>query len=555
MNKKFIPVLLFICIILIASFLRLYLLGSVPAGLSNDEVNTGYDAYSLLKTGKDQWGETLPLIFRGFGNYPPPLYRYLTVPFIGLFGLTPFALRLPSALLGIGSVVFMFFLAKKLFSKEVGLLSAFLLAVSPWAIGMSRIALEPNLSLFLVIAGLFFYFYSSKKFLFPLIGIFLIALTMHTYAAYTLFAPMIVVFLLGYSFFTKQLSLKKTGIAILFFLFLFFSAKAGGATARFSQVGLFHNITSIGLINTLNDQRGACLSYMPSFICKIENNKIILFSNELVKNYLSHFSFEFLFISGTSTQQSILPERGLDYLLSAVLFLFGLLALFKETFPRKLVLLFLFTSIIPDALTASGNFTRAYIMLPFLVLTEAIGGYTLYELAQKGRFAFFKKITLGAFSVICIAGIAIFSITYFTYFRDYYSRFSQYGYESVMKYIQAEHAKYQKVYITTRGNDAKQYVYYLFYTKYDPTLYQKKRDVSYHEGSDGWVSIDRIQNIYFVPSIDSTAMKPGNLFISQPADFAKCPEIFTVKDRIGYTMFEAVSSDTFIPCIDNLNTK
>jgi 4-amino-4-deoxy-L-arabinose transferase-like glycosyltransferase len=89
---------------LVAAFLRLWYLGVNPPHLTPDEASLGYNAYSILKTGRDEYGEILPIIFKSFGDYKPGLYVYATVPFVALFGLTEFAVRLPSAIAGVAAV-------------------------------------------------------------------------------------------------------------------------------------------------------------------------------------------------------------------------------------------------------------------------------------------------------------------------------------------------------------------------------------------------------------------------------------------------------------------
>jgi len=58
---------LLVVIILLASFLRLYNLANVPPHLTPDEASLGYNAYSILKTGKDEYGKFMPIIFKSFG--------------------------------------------------------------------------------------------------------------------------------------------------------------------------------------------------------------------------------------------------------------------------------------------------------------------------------------------------------------------------------------------------------------------------------------------------------------------------------------------------------
>src|SRR3989344_1501138 len=88
--------LLFVSIILIAFVLRFWQLGNVPPSPDWDEVSLGYNALSIMQTGKDEYGQSLPVILRSFDDYKPALYTYLVIPFIKVFGLTTLAVRLPS---------------------------------------------------------------------------------------------------------------------------------------------------------------------------------------------------------------------------------------------------------------------------------------------------------------------------------------------------------------------------------------------------------------------------------------------------------------------------
>ena len=95
--RKWLPLIL---ITLLAGLLRFWDLGSMPPSANWDEISHGYNAYSLLQTGQDEWGRSFPLIFRAFGDYKLPLYIYLTVIPVFLFGLNVFAVRFVSAPIG-----------------------------------------------------------------------------------------------------------------------------------------------------------------------------------------------------------------------------------------------------------------------------------------------------------------------------------------------------------------------------------------------------------------------------------------------------------------------
>src|SRR3989338_6436258 len=134
--KQYLPILI---ILALAAFLRLYRLTDFPPGLYSDEASYGYNAYSILTTGRDEWGKFLPLTIQSFGDYKPPMTAYLTIPSIAVFGLNEFAVRFPSALIGILSILLIYLLTKEIFkSRSIALLVAALLAISPWHIHFSR---------------------------------------------------------------------------------------------------------------------------------------------------------------------------------------------------------------------------------------------------------------------------------------------------------------------------------------------------------------------------------------------------------------------------------
>src|SRR4030042_1148859 len=92
--------LILVVIILVAAIVRLWKVGIIPPGLFGDEVDTGYQAYSILKTGRDYFGNFLPVHFQSFGDWRVPLYIYLDRLFVAFLGLSELAVRLPSAILG-----------------------------------------------------------------------------------------------------------------------------------------------------------------------------------------------------------------------------------------------------------------------------------------------------------------------------------------------------------------------------------------------------------------------------------------------------------------------
>jgi len=145
-------------IILLGCFLRLYHLATNPPGLYIDEASIGYNAYTILTKGVDEFGVHMPLWFRSFGDYKMPIYIYLTSLSMAFLGKTELAVRIPSALAGIGSIFMLYLNLKLLVSLDkeknkvmelLPIISALFLSISPWAIQFSRGGFEVDVACFL----------------------------------------------------------------------------------------------------------------------------------------------------------------------------------------------------------------------------------------------------------------------------------------------------------------------------------------------------------------------------------------------------------------------
>src|SRR5258708_24770677 len=183
--------LILIAIIVLAFALRFYRLDSFPA-LNADEAAIGYNAYSLIQTGKDEHGHAWPIHFQSFNDYKPGLYFYLVLPFIKILGLNELAVRLPNAILSVATVLIVYFLVKELFKKDsIALLSALFLAISPWHIHFSRGGWEANTALFLVVSGVLFFHKGLTKNRYLYLSIIFFVLSMYCYQATRVVTPLI----------------------------------------------------------------------------------------------------------------------------------------------------------------------------------------------------------------------------------------------------------------------------------------------------------------------------------------------------------------------------
>lgn len=253
---------LLIIILMIAAFLRLWKLGSIPPSLTPDEASLGYNAYSVLKTGRDEYGKLFPIIFKSFGDYKPGLYVYLTIPSVAVFGLTEFATRLPSALAGILSVYLIYFIVQSLFTdhRSLSTVAAFVAATNPWLIYFSRGAWEVNVSLTLTLAGIYFFLKALEDLRFTVHCSLAFALTLITYQGAKL-ATGIVVLLLIAIYFKRIIKLEPKKIIIVVILGLLISSPillslVNGQSGRLEVFSVFSYRRPAEYLKAILDQGG-----------------------------------------------------------------------------------------------------------------------------------------------------------------------------------------------------------------------------------------------------------------------------------------------------------
>jgi 4-amino-4-deoxy-L-arabinose transferase-like glycosyltransferase len=154
-----------IAILVLATVLRVYDIGGNPPGFFTDEASFGYNAYTILHSGKDEFGVRMPLLFRAFGEYKMPVYIYSQVPFIALLGLSELPVRLTTAFYGVMTVLALFLLVRELFKNDgTALAAAAVLAVLPWHVHYSRTGLgDITAHVFFLVLGLYLFMVGLRR--------------------------------------------------------------------------------------------------------------------------------------------------------------------------------------------------------------------------------------------------------------------------------------------------------------------------------------------------------------------------------------------------------
>lgn len=418
---------LFDLVLLVFLVTRIYKMGTIPPSVYWDEASIGYNAYSVMLTGQDEWGEKFPLHFRAFGEFKLPVYIYSVIPFIKLFGLNEFAVRLPAVVFCLGCLIFIYLLAKKITGKEsIGILSAFILSISPWLFIFSRTGYEATAGLFFFLAGTYLFLISEKNRLFLIFGSLSFVLSFYSYNSFRIIIPVWILGLFVYTF--RRINIKIIIFSVLVFLvslvpvYKLYKFDAGGS--RFAQV-------------------------------KITNKA------DFVKNYLTHFSPRFLFLNGDTNPRSQIPGYGQIYLVEIPFLILGLMILIKsKKVLYYLPLIALILAPIPAALTReSPHALRAILVAPSLAIISAIGIDYFVK--------FFNK-----YSKAVAAGVVlIYLLAFGVYFKDFISVYPAQS-ASDWQYEYKEIFTNQKEGFVTEKY-AQPYIFALFYLKYPPDKFRQ----------------------------------------------------------------------------------
>lgn len=445
--------LILAAIILLGLFLRIYKIGEIPAGFFCDEAAIGYNAYTLLTTGKDEYGVPYPIFFRSFGDYRLPIPIYANMLTIGLGGLTEVNVRLTAILFGIISIIFTSLIAKNLFGKNIGLCTALILAIMPWHIHLSRWGSE--YIYFPTLFSIAFYFFlkgmrDAKKII---VAFFFFGLTLYTYYPSLFITPL---FIAGAILFAIMQKNRQTVIPYLsigifiFFLFcipLVIGYKNGILLTRWNSV----NTTDLSV-----------------------EKKILQTS----KFYIMHFSPDFLFLKGDSglpghfvTRHSV---KGLGelYLFLLPLLLYGGYALLTK-YKNKSVLIIWLLLLYPlgSSITNDGPLaTRSVIGLLPLSIIAAVGLAEIFQKINTKRPVLIKTTCFGLLTIIILSSIIHYAFNYYVQYPQYSSDFWgwQYGPREIITYFKTQQNNYDDLVMIREFNAP-----HIFFKFYAPDNCQK----------------------------------------------------------------------------------
>lgn len=512
---------LLLLILLLAVLLRFWQLGQNPPSLTWDEAAWGYNAYSLGIDGKDEFGRFLPLNYlESFGDFKPPVYAYLDVVPVKIFGLNEFATRFPSAFFGVLTVLITYFLTKRIFwnskSKEVyALFSALFLAISPWHIMLSRAAFEANVASFFLVCGVWLFLggVQERKW-YLLLSIISFVLSLYTFNTARIIAPLLALALvIG---FWKILFQRRKQIIFAFIIGIILILPtlkfllSSQAQLRFKEVNIF---TDIDVVRTSNQE----VINDSSAWSRIMHNRRVGYTLSYLKHYFDNLNPSFLFIKGDGNPKFSTQDVGEMYLWDLPFFIAGILFLFKRKESNWWIIpLWLILGIIPAATARETPHTlRIETTLPTFQILIAIGAVEFLFWLKKMQWSKRVRaiIVIITFSLLILNGV-YYLHGYYTHYATEFSGEWQYGYKESIAYVKSVEKNFSNVYITS--DMGRPYIYYLFYTKTDPRIFRK--DSIVRRDTFGFVTVDRFGKYNFLNGATKINNGKGNknLFIKTP---------------------------------------
>lgn len=529
-----VPFKLFLILVL-AAILRIVSLDRYPPALYSDEVSQGYNAFSILKTGRDEFGVFLPVSLRAFGEWKPALATYLMIPTIAAFGLNEWGVRLPSAALGALTVVLIYFIVRDLLKElsdknvprfftdkqiQVAALSAALfLAISPWHILQSRSAMHGSVTLFFMTLFVWSFIHGVNSGRFLYLAGFSLAMTMYSY--YSLTAIGLGTLLIFIRLFRKKLKAQFShlvwsaifGILLLAPLTYAAYKQPDVLIGRARYVSVFYDRgVSLTVWDLIAQDGGKMLPLVTQFF----HNKEYQYLIDINRRFFQHLEGSFLFLQGDRYPPFQIPGMGILYLADISGLFFGLVFLQKH---MRRLLLFLsslvFITVLPSALTfLTPSTNRMFLAIPPLTIITAIGltGLMVSNRPRQTRFLAVSTYTGCVF---------YFCFQYFIVLPSDHADWWYYGQKELVQYLSSREHNIEKIVIS--GKIGVPYIFQLFYRGSDPGLVRSQLRRNYTKDDLGFEHVDGLGKYefprYFTWDKDIKAIPANSLLVLRADEY------------------------------------
>ncbi len=393
--------ILLVLAFLTAIFVRMYRFGMVPGGFNQDGAMAAVDAKALSDYGTDRFGMFFPVHLTAWGyGQMSSLLSYLMIPFIRIFGFSPFAVRLPMLVVSLVGLGCLYGFTCDVFGKNIGLLVFWFASVNPWHILQSRWALDCNLYSHFFIIGIFLLhkaLMGKWKNMYLAASMIVFGLSMYCYGISIYTMPLFLLAACIYLLVSGKLKIKNVVFAAAVYLLVAWP---------------FIMVMAINFFRW--DTIHTPLFTLPYFSDSIRSNDILFFSQNILSQLVLNFKS---LLRVTALQTKDLPWNdvqnfGTMYLFSfpfAVAGLCGLLYEFRKRAGAVLLFLFLCTGIWCGLVTNSVNVNRLNMIYYSIILLAGIG---IYEVIRWMAMPYLKYGIAAAYIVVFVLFVRVYFTTY-----------------------------------------------------------------------------------------------------------------------------------------------
>ena len=422
--------------ILTGAFLRFWQLGTYPPGFTWDEAAITYDAWSISQWGHDHWGQAWPMAFRSLGDYKAPVTIYLLAGLFKVAGLHFWAIRYVTAVFGTLLIAVTYLITLKLGQNKkypLALTAAWLTALAPWLIHLSRIGYEAGIATTLTALGVYFWLRATtKRPGWSLVG--------------TLFFTM--------SFFTYQS--PKIVIPLLFVIITWYvSRKVNLPRKWYVLSGVLIGLCLTILIGTFatSGQRALTTLVLSGPVAKI-----------LLIHLIDHLRWLYVINGQEATLRHMVPGYGLLAIWALPFFIAGWWKLRNNH--RELVFLggWFLAALIPSIIGQPSPHTlRLMGIAPVIQIITALGLVSMADLLNRRVSPKAKLIFIGGIVVVLSYGLSRFWFDYRTTYPQMAAGQFQFGYQQAMAVIKPYLASADHIYVTDAYGPG--YIYALLYNR------------------------------------------------------------------------------------------
>jgi 4-amino-4-deoxy-L-arabinose transferase-like glycosyltransferase len=387
------------------------------------------------------------------------------------------------------------------FSIRLGLISAFLLAISPWHISQSRSAMLIGVELFFFASAVWLFLKGLSKPNWWYISSLCFVMAIYSYYGMRVIVPLFILFLLYYwraeirQNITAALAGFGIGIICLLPLIGAFITNPDVVFGRAKTVSVFYDQ---GVALTVWDQIAQDGAKYSPMLTQILHNKPYSYFVDIQRRFMQHFDMRFLFLVGDTQLPFQIPGMGVLYFIDGILLLLGVRNIIRKS-PRAwwFLVAWAVVSIIPAALTfITPAANRTFTLVIPLMIVMAYGIVSLFKSVPRWFHMPLRVM------IIILYGLhfSYFIYNYTVVLTKAHANWWHYGYQELYSQLHTLESSTQTIAISAKASVP--YIFLLWYQQWDPKIAQQQIHHNYQTDEFGFEHVDSVGNYSFPRHFD-----------------------------------------------------